>query len=124
MDLLTTAEVAELLRTSPSTVRYWRHVGKGPASVKVGRRVLHERSDVEQWLRGLREPRSGTVPACPGKRNAGDEASPGYCADPAAVLRARSDHRSDDLDGAGLESRGMLTDYTDAANGAARDITT
>ncbi len=39
-----------MLRTSPSTVRYWRHVSKGPASVKVGRRVLHERSDVEQWI--------------------------------------------------------------------------
>jgi hypothetical protein len=37
---LTTEELAELLRTSPETCRYWRHVGKGPDSFRVGRRVL------------------------------------------------------------------------------------
>jgi excisionase family DNA binding protein len=47
---LTTGEVAELVRTSPETVRYWRHIGKGPASFKVGRRVLYEAADVESWL--------------------------------------------------------------------------
>jgi len=51
---MTTAEVAELLRTSPETVRYWRHVGKGPGSFRVGRKVLYERNDVESWLRDLR----------------------------------------------------------------------
>lgn len=39
-DLLTTAEVALILRTSPSTVRYWRHLGTGPRSFKLGRRVV------------------------------------------------------------------------------------
>lgn len=53
---LTTAEVADLCRTSPETVRYWRHVGNGPASFKVGRRVLYAEADVEQWLASLREP--------------------------------------------------------------------
>lgn len=38
--LLTTDEVAERFRTSPSTVRYWRHLGIGPAGIRVGRRVL------------------------------------------------------------------------------------
>lgn len=47
---LTTAEVADLVRTSPETCRYWRHVGKGPRSFKVGRRVLYRREDVEAWL--------------------------------------------------------------------------
>lgn len=51
---MTTAELATLMRTSPETVRYWRHVGKGPASFKAGRKVLYERSDVETWLRDLR----------------------------------------------------------------------
>jgi excisionase family DNA binding protein len=46
---LTTAEVAEIFRTSPETVRYWRHVGKGPRSFKVGRRVLYRESDVQAW---------------------------------------------------------------------------
>ena len=47
---MTTNEVAELVRTSPETVRYWRHVGTGPKSFKVGRRVLYEAADVTAWL--------------------------------------------------------------------------
>lgn len=47
---LTTAEVAEHLRTSVETVRYWRHIGKGPASFKVGRSVLYELADVEAFI--------------------------------------------------------------------------
>lgn len=47
---LTTEEVAELLRTSPETVRYWRHVGKGPEAFKVGRRVLYALEDVERFI--------------------------------------------------------------------------
>jgi len=50
---LTTQEVAALCRTSPDTVRYWRHVGKGPASFKVGRRVLYDVSVVQSWLTEL-----------------------------------------------------------------------
>lgn len=46
---LTTAEVAEIFRTSPETVRFWRHTGKGPRSFKVGRRVLYRESDVQAW---------------------------------------------------------------------------
>ena len=49
---LTTEEVAEVARMVPSTVRYWRHVGKGPRSVKRGRRVLYPQSAVERWLAG------------------------------------------------------------------------
>lgn len=48
--LLTTEEVADLLRTSPETVRWWRHVGKGPKSFKIGRRVLYAREDVEGFI--------------------------------------------------------------------------
>ncbi|MEU4618843.1 helix-turn-helix domain-containing protein [Actinoplanes sp. NPDC023801] len=47
---LTTEEVAEIARTAPSTVRYWRMVGKGPQGVKRGRRVLYPQSAVERWL--------------------------------------------------------------------------
>lgn len=49
-DLLTTSEVAHLCRTPSETVRYWRHIGKGPRSFKVGRRVLYRREDVESWV--------------------------------------------------------------------------
>jgi len=48
-ELLTTEEVAELFRTVPGTVRYWRYLGKGPRSFKVGRRVLYRRTDVQAW---------------------------------------------------------------------------
>lgn len=47
---LTTVEVAELCRTSPETIRYWRHIHKGPASFKLGRRVLYELADVEAFI--------------------------------------------------------------------------
>lgn len=47
---LTTEEVAAIARTSPGTVRYWRHVGKGPHSVKRGRRVLYPQSAFEMWM--------------------------------------------------------------------------
>lgn len=51
---MTTAEVAQLARTSPETVRYWRHVGRGPGGhFRVGRRVLYDRAIVEGWLRAL-----------------------------------------------------------------------
>lgn len=49
-DYLTTEEVGELMRTPAETVRYWRHVGKGPRSFKVGRRVLYAREDVEAFI--------------------------------------------------------------------------
>ncbi len=49
-DYMTTQEVAALARTSPETVRYWRHVGKGPASFKLGRRVLYSREGVLAWI--------------------------------------------------------------------------
>ncbi|CAN5643124.1 hypothetical protein BH10ACT8_BH10ACT8_25580 [soil metagenome] len=49
-DLLTTAEVAEITRAPASTVRYWRHLGVGPRSFRVGRRVVYRRCEVTAWL--------------------------------------------------------------------------
>lgn len=46
---LTTTEVAAIFRTSPETVRYWRHVGKGPRSFKIGRSVLYREGDVRAF---------------------------------------------------------------------------
>ncbi len=51
---LTTAEVGETLRTPVETVRYWRHVGKGPRSFKVGRRVLYAADDVAAFIANAR----------------------------------------------------------------------
>ena len=52
---LTTQEVADALRTSPETCRYWRSIGKGPRSFKVGRRVLYAVEDVEAFIAKARE---------------------------------------------------------------------
>jgi len=47
--LLTTDEVAAYFRTTAATCRYWRHVGRGPRSFRVGRRVLYRESDVRAF---------------------------------------------------------------------------
>jgi excisionase family DNA binding protein len=51
-EYMTTQELADMLRAPVETVRYWRHVGKGPESFKVGRRVLYDRAEVEAFVRG------------------------------------------------------------------------
>jgi hypothetical protein len=48
--LLTIAEVAAIVRAPVATLRYWRHLGNGPHSFKVGRGVRYWRSDVMTWL--------------------------------------------------------------------------
>jgi predicted DNA-binding transcriptional regulator AlpA len=49
-EILLIEEVSELLRTPSATLRYWRHIGKGPRSFKIGARVAYKRTDVEQWI--------------------------------------------------------------------------
>jgi excisionase family DNA binding protein len=49
-EFLITREVAEWLRTSPETVRFWAWQGTGPKSFKAGRRRLYRRSDVQAWI--------------------------------------------------------------------------
>jgi excisionase family DNA binding protein len=51
---MTTAEVAELLRIPVESVRWWRHVGKGPKSFELGRRVLYAREDLETFIEQAR----------------------------------------------------------------------
>jgi DNA-binding transcriptional MerR regulator len=48
--LLTTAEVAERLRKPVSTLRYYRHIGIGPRSARVGRTVVYDEADVDAWV--------------------------------------------------------------------------
>lgn len=49
-DYLTTAEVAELYRVTPATLRFWRHRDVGPNWAKIGRRVIYRESDVRSWM--------------------------------------------------------------------------
>ena len=56
--LLTMKEAAEFLRTPVATLRWWRHLGIGPHSFKVGRRVFYWLSDLRAWLDQLHGQRS------------------------------------------------------------------
>jgi excisionase family DNA binding protein len=49
-ELLTITEAAELLRAPVATLRYWRHLGTGPRSFRLGRRVLYRREDLQAWV--------------------------------------------------------------------------
>ncbi|MEO5652468.1 MAG: helix-turn-helix domain-containing protein [Marmoricola sp.] len=48
--LLTIGEVAAMVRAPVATLRYWRHIGTGPHSFRVGRGVRYWRTDVTSWL--------------------------------------------------------------------------
>jgi hypothetical protein len=50
MGYMTTDELAELIRTPPSTLRYWRHIRKGPPSFKIGKRAIYDSAEVDAWL--------------------------------------------------------------------------
>jgi excisionase family DNA binding protein len=54
-DLLTITEAAELLRAPVATLRYWRHLGTGPTSFRLGRRVLYRRDDLQAWIDARRD---------------------------------------------------------------------
>lgn len=52
---LTTDEVADMVRAPAETLRYWRHIGKGPKSFKLGRRVLYAVEDVQAFIDSARK---------------------------------------------------------------------
>ena len=49
-ELLTMNEVANLVRVPVATLRYWRHLGTGPRSFRIGRSVRYWHSEVLHWL--------------------------------------------------------------------------
>ncbi|GAC1530873.1 MAG: hypothetical protein NVS3B1_23550 [Marmoricola sp.] len=49
-ELMSIAEVADTIRVPIATLRYWRHLGSGPQSFRIGRSVRYWRTDVLQWL--------------------------------------------------------------------------
>ncbi len=48
--LLTLTEAAAKLRTPVATLRYWRHLGAGPDSFRLGRRVMYRQGDLDRWV--------------------------------------------------------------------------
>ena len=49
--LLNERDVAQWIRVSVATLRYWRSEGKGPRYRKVGQLVRYAPSDVNDWLK-------------------------------------------------------------------------
>ncbi len=49
-DMLTLQEACAYLRIPEGTLRYWRHLGAGPRSFKIGRHVRYWRADLVLWL--------------------------------------------------------------------------
>ena len=49
-EMLTLAEACRFLRIPEGTLRYWRHLGAGPRSFKIGRHVRYWRTDLIHWL--------------------------------------------------------------------------
>ncbi len=48
-ELLTIREVADIVRAPIATLRYWRHLGTGPHSFRIGRGVRYWHHDVTTW---------------------------------------------------------------------------
>jgi len=53
-EYLTTQQLADKLGIPAETCRYWRHVGKGPKSLKFGRHVRYAVQDVEEFIAAAR----------------------------------------------------------------------
>lgn len=49
-EMLSLQEVCAILRVPEGTLRYWRHLGCGPKSFKIGRQVRYWHADVVLWL--------------------------------------------------------------------------
>jgi predicted DNA-binding transcriptional regulator AlpA len=49
-ELLTISEVAAIVRAPIATLRYGRHLGHGPRSFRLGRRVVYRVGDLRAWI--------------------------------------------------------------------------
>lgn len=45
---------ARVIGLGHRTLEQWRHLGKGPAYLKVGRQVRYRQSDLDVWLQDRR----------------------------------------------------------------------
>lgn len=48
--LLTTEEVADYLRIPVQTIHYWRHFGRAPRAIRVGRHLRFRMNDLLDWV--------------------------------------------------------------------------
>ncbi|MBE7190389.1 helix-turn-helix domain-containing protein [Jatrophihabitans endophyticus] len=54
-ELLTITEAAHIVRAPVATLRYWRHLGTGPRSFRLGRRILYRHDDLVSWINEQRD---------------------------------------------------------------------
>ena len=50
MDILGVRAASSFTGVAENTLRYWRQVGQGPQSFKLGRRIVYRRDELERWL--------------------------------------------------------------------------
>lgn len=50
MKLRSGAEISSKYGFPEGTLRYWRHAGLGPKSVRLGKRVFYREEDVIDWI--------------------------------------------------------------------------
>lgn len=53
--LLDSNQVADMIGIGPDTLRQYRHLGTGPAFVKLGRLVRYKPNTVLEWIASLEE---------------------------------------------------------------------
>lgn len=58
-NLLTMLEASEITRVPVATLRYYRYLGTGPKSGKVGGRVMYREADVLAWIEAQFEAEAG-----------------------------------------------------------------
>jgi DNA-binding transcriptional MerR regulator len=58
-ELLTIEETSARLRVPVATLRYWRHIGTGPTSFRMGRRVFYRAVELDRYVNEL----AGAIPA-------------------------------------------------------------
>lgn len=52
--LLTSQAAAEYLHHAPRTLIRWRNERRGPTYIRVGKKVLYSKSDLDKWLESNR----------------------------------------------------------------------
>lgn len=48
--LLSQTETAAILDQKPATLTMWRYLGKGPAYLKIGKRIFYRPSDIRAYI--------------------------------------------------------------------------
>ena len=64
--LLNEEDLSNALGLTTNTLRIWRHTGKGPDFVKVGKSIFYRFVDITEWLaNSVRKPRDEAALVCP-----------------------------------------------------------